>query len=289
MGKEGELWDDSALIKAFDSAISKYKVMHAVSVLTEENIPNSNAQENIPDNGSNEHVPNDNTVDAALDTAEKNGESTHVSQVLENHTTELDFSTKHMPSSSDVKSQNEVTWYSNDPEECNQLWNKYYELEDQRQKILQQLNQYSNWNYQNSVTSAFTPEEPQISITQPYDTVTCYCPYGCQNWVVPCNSLPASCSGGTCTDKCCTVISKGAEEDPDIVKTAMAAAERALSSLTKEASSIDISANGGKDKEVTQSTGSGTDLAMVLNAWYSAGLYTGKYLSEQSFEKRRHG
>lgn len=27
MGKERELWDDSALIKAFDSAISKYKVI----------------------------------------------------------------------------------------------------------------------------------------------------------------------------------------------------------------------------------------------------------------------
>lgn len=26
MGKEGELWDDSALITAFDQAISKYKV-----------------------------------------------------------------------------------------------------------------------------------------------------------------------------------------------------------------------------------------------------------------------
>ena len=26
MGKEGDLWDDSALINAFDTAISKYKV-----------------------------------------------------------------------------------------------------------------------------------------------------------------------------------------------------------------------------------------------------------------------
>jgi hypothetical protein len=27
MGKEGELWDDSALINAFDDAMSKYKVL----------------------------------------------------------------------------------------------------------------------------------------------------------------------------------------------------------------------------------------------------------------------
>lgn len=34
MGKEGDLWDDSALIQAFDDAISKYKVsslfLHAI-------------------------------------------------------------------------------------------------------------------------------------------------------------------------------------------------------------------------------------------------------------------
>ncbi|CAK9146042.1 unnamed protein product [Ilex paraguariensis] len=29
MGKEGDLWDDSALINAFDDAISKYKKMHS--------------------------------------------------------------------------------------------------------------------------------------------------------------------------------------------------------------------------------------------------------------------
>ncbi|XVF11106.1 hypothetical protein REPUB_Repub07fG0240400 [Reevesia pubescens] len=28
MGKEGELWDDSALIDAFDNAMFKYKKMH---------------------------------------------------------------------------------------------------------------------------------------------------------------------------------------------------------------------------------------------------------------------
>lgn len=33
MGKEGELWDDSALINAFDDAMSKYKV-HSPSLYT---------------------------------------------------------------------------------------------------------------------------------------------------------------------------------------------------------------------------------------------------------------
>ncbi|KAG8374577.1 hypothetical protein BUALT_Bualt10G0009900 [Buddleja alternifolia] len=39
----------------------------------------------------------------------------------------------------------------------------------------------------------------------------------------------------------------------------------------------------------TESTKSSTDLDVVLNACYSAGFYTGKYLSEQSLEKRKHG
>ncbi|KAG8374578.1 hypothetical protein BUALT_Bualt10G0010000 [Buddleja alternifolia] len=305
MGKKGDLWDDSALMEAFDDAISKYKGMHgldgstaaekAISTNTEEILPAAEA-----DNESNEHVQNDNKLCA--DVTVKTRDAFNVLQIKEKYSLEVPSDIqngdppptdeepavesgsagKHLISS-DIKSQNEPTWYANNPEEYSQLLNKYYEIEGQRQNILQQLNQYSNWNYQNPSTSA--SEEYPASVPQPYDTVTCYCPYGCQNWVVPCNSLPAYCSGGTCIDKSCNVISKGSEnenplsaEDPDFVQTAMLAAKRALSSLKEEGSgNAEILANGGKDKgPFSESTKCATDLDVVLNAWYSAGFYTGK-------------
>lgn len=34
MGKEGELWDDSALVKAFDDAMSKYKVQIIIIIIS---------------------------------------------------------------------------------------------------------------------------------------------------------------------------------------------------------------------------------------------------------------
>ncbi|KAI3469188.1 hypothetical protein Pfo_025851 [Paulownia fortunei] len=330
MGK-GDLWDDSALIKAFDHAISKYKTMHGMSGATAGEKAITNEEENLPvseADGSNEfgsyteHLQNDDNLYLTLETTAKIGETAKVLQIKESSPLELDPSAKFVGSSdnqngnlpptnenpaaksgslgkhmisSDLKSQNEATLYSNGSEEYSQLLNKYYELEGQRQQILQQLNQYSNWNYQHPISSTSTSEEYQASIPQPYDTVTCYCPYGCQNWVVPCNSLPASCSGGICTDKSCNAILKGSQngnsmspEDPDFVKMAMVAAEKALSSLKKEA-------NGGKDNQLgmeighcAESTKSATDLDVVLNAWYSAGFYTGKYLSEQSLEKGKH-
>ncbi|KAK6162189.1 hypothetical protein DH2020_002030 [Rehmannia glutinosa] len=294
-------------------------MMHGMSGSTVAEKANMNTEENLPaaeaDNRSNrsrsydEHVQNDDNLYVELETTAKIGENAELLQIKENSPLELDSSTKSLGSSdiqngnlppingdpaaesgspgkclisSDAQSQNEAAWYSNAPEEYSQLLNKYYELEGQRQQVLQQLNQYNNWNYQNPISNTPTSDEYQASVPQPYDTVTCYCPYGCQNWVVPINSLPGSYSGGTCIGKICNAISKESQsgnsmssEDPDFVKTAMVAAERALASLTKEA-------NGVKDKELVMETGnfaestkSSTDLDVVLKAWYSAGFYTG--------------
>ncbi|PIN10628.1 hypothetical protein CDL12_16775 [Handroanthus impetiginosus] len=179
MGKEGDLWDDSALIKAFDSAISKYKTMHGMSGSTAEDEAITNTEENLPaaraGNGSNEfhydaerHVQNDGNLYAAEESTAKIGETANSLEIKENSDLESakcvgssntqngkllssseDPADKSVSSgkhqiSSEGKGQNESTWYSNDPEEYSQLLNKYYELEAQRQNILQQLNQYSN-------------------------------------------------------------------------------------------------------------------------------------------------
>ncbi|KAL2545464.1 uncharacterized protein Fot_14697 [Forsythia ovata] len=341
MGK-GDLWDDSALINAFDHAISKYKTMHGMggqggSAEGGKSIP-SNEENFEVDSKSSEvsssvgHVEADDGKNTSLNATAEIGETGNLSPIEEHPSVESDFPEKHIVSSnvqngnlssakensamesgspkkhigsSNVQNlQDEATWYSQSPEEYNLLLNKYYELESQRQIILQQLNQFSNWSYEHPISSTIIPEHNQASISQSsYQTDTCYCPYGCQSSVACCSSLPAHCSDGACVDKSCDASRGGcngnspSQEDHGFVKTAMVAAERALSSLTKETSrNADASANGGKEKELgseighlTESTESGTDLAVVLNAWYSAGFYTGKYLSEQSLGKKRLG
>ncbi|KAL7149858.1 hypothetical protein ABFS83_05G069500 [Erythranthe nasuta] len=302
MGKSGDLWDDSALLKAFDGAVSKYK-MHGLSAVTEGEIVDINTEQKLPtaeaDNGSSglvdnntEHVNKDDGSYTSVETTAKIGETAnnlHLLQMTENPSLEIE---NHAMESHNVQSQNEAAWGSINQEEYNQLLSKYYEIEDQRQKILQQLNQCNNWNYQNPVSDKSAYEEHQASVTQqPYDTVTCYCSYGCQNWVVPCDSLTASCPDAIYKDAR-KAHSVPHEESDDIVKIAMDAAKRAVSSITQDASiKADVSANEGNSVEINaqsmESSKTETDLAAVLNAWYSAGFYTGKYLSEQqSVEKK---
>ncbi|GFP80290.1 hypothetical protein PHJA_000172400 [Phtheirospermum japonicum] len=284
--------------------------MHRMSGSNVGEKANINTEESLPaaeaDYESNKNLKNADNLHTELETTVKIRETAELSQINrnspsakcfvgspdiqngnlpptnENSAAKSGSPVKHLISP-DLHSQNEAAWYSNAPEDYNQLLNKYYELEDQRQQVLQQLNQYNNWNDQHPIPNTSTSQEYLTSVPQPYDTVTCYCPYGCQNWVVPNNSLPGYCSGDACTSNHCNDIPRESQpgnpvdrEDPDFVKTAMLAAERALSSFTKEA-------NGVKDKQLgveighfAESTKSSADLDVVLNAWYSAGFYTGK-------------
>ncbi|XP_042057006.1 uncharacterized protein LOC121801559 isoform X1 [Salvia splendens] len=325
MGKEGEIWDDSALIKAFDHAVTKYKAMNVNSgekaiINAEENLPGAGADNGSIECGSNsEFVQNDDSLLNGLETKTQVVEPAETLVSTEDSPLELGSSAKCVgffniheypvpptndisattsvsqcqnTASTDIKHQNEASCYSDGSEEYTKLMNKYYEIENQRQHIFQQLNQYSNWNNQYPFSSTSMTEEYQASVPQPYETVACSCPYGCQNWVVPRNSSPAACSDGnyihtTCLAKCSPNANSEPKKDPDFVNMAMAAAEKALA-LTKEA-------NGGTYKELGVETGqspeskSTTDLDVVLRAWYTAGLYTGKYLSEQSSEGSKQG
>ncbi|XP_051145664.1 uncharacterized protein LOC127261376 [Andrographis paniculata] len=325
MGKEGDLWDDSALINAFTSAISKYKTMHGIEASSNGKVEDNKVEEELQATevdtqskqfgGSNiENIQNDDKVFDAPETTAKIEETVELNKIKENHPRELTFSTDHVGTSngqtglssiskypsvgsyppgnhtitSDTNIQNEAALNSNDQEEYNQLLNKYYEIEDQRQRILEQLNQYNNCYSQN-------PDQHQEAyVPQPYSTVACNCSYGCENWVAPCNSLPNTCLGGPCTDESCHGFFKHDEKrnsipapDHNYVQTAMAAAKTALSSLKLETSSIPHSSASQGD--LAKCTEPATDLGVVLNAWYSAGFYTGKYLSEKSFENKKQG
>lgn len=298
MGKD-DLWDDSALINAFNDAISKYKIMHNKGAKVSSKEDNLTA----PDDGSNEFKSNgegDDNSKVAPDTATEMGDASSLPSVKENsfetvppenHTGELSEQNTQDKAIESISSQS--------LEDYNQLLYKYYELEDQRQKILQQLNQFGIGGDQNSGSTSQEHQAYASHNLNPTES-SFYCPYGCQSWVSPCTTSPC-CFGGNQDDKPCDASLQCVQEknsspqNPNLVNIAMGAAEKALSSL-KQASntaSLNSFAKEGKQIETMNSVaaektdGLETDLMEVLNAWYSAGFYTGKYLSEQS--KKRDG
>lgn len=139
-------------------------------------------------------------------------------------------------------------------EDYNEVLNQYNELEEKRQKILEQLYQFGGWNNQYSVEGSVPAvkwggcsmyQECPVSASQvSHSNAFCSCcPYVSQCCKVPCTSCPGCSLGGTYVGKTCsdnsmvTVTgSSGLLEDGNIVKTAMGAAEKAISSMMTKVS-----------------------------------------------------
>ncbi|KAE9596917.1 hypothetical protein Lal_00007573 [Lupinus albus] len=313
MGKEGDLWDDSALINAFDHAISTYKKMGGYKKKD-----SSAERERVMDSGtglidSNVEFPNYHTtrdVDKkrnipAID-APNSGENPYVPKLEENHVAQSQVDQPHLDSTSsqDIQNVHNSYAYAQVADDYNQLVTKYYDLEEKRLKVLEQLNQYGGLNYQYVTTasgagvpysnsqdyskSAYQFSDPNVGCT------CCSCYSECLT--APCTSVPGCFLGGSRAGKLRDSHSVEMDhkmlspcEDDEIHKLAMGAVEKALSSIRTV--SGDSSANEEKENssfEPEQINGSETDLTAVLNAWYSAGLYTGKYLVEQSIANKRH-
>ncbi|XP_038679307.1 uncharacterized protein LOC119980609 isoform X2 [Tripterygium wilfordii] len=208
-----------------------------------------------------------------------------------------------------IKDSHKHTSYSQATENYNQLLGQYYEIEEKRQKILLQLEQLgtSNYQYSGDVSSSDVQwgawsscKENQVSANQAcHPTIVCSCcPYVCQSVPTPCSSFPTcslctTCVGTTFSDPSVVKCSEKSlsHVDGDIVSTAMGAAEKAISSMKMKSSVDPCKAEGNdnakeSDGQMAQGTSSETDLSVVLNAWYSAGFYTGKYLVEQSAAKK---
>ncbi|XWS62207.1 hypothetical protein CRYUN_Cryun07bG0190900 [Craigia yunnanensis] len=310
MGKEGELWDDSALIDAFDNAMSKYKKMHGkknseanVSVVVDQT-----GDETIKHRDAGENR------NATLNIGTEMDEAKDLQPVKENDIVHSQTPEPYINSSTSLPMQDKQDGnkgYSDlqGAQDYNQLLGQYYEVEDKRQKILQQLQQFGSWNYPCSAegcsaaaqwgTSCTSQEYPIPRNQASHSTVVCSCcPYVCQSLVNPCTSYPCCSLGGTCVGKTSTEPNGAMAYgnlptviNCDIVKTAMGAAEEAISCMTTKAS---FNPNGEENKEkkddegkMNQSTSCETDLTVLLNAWYSAGFYTGKYLMEQSIARKR--
>ncbi|XP_010933418.1 uncharacterized protein [Elaeis guineensis] len=316
MGKGTDLWDDSALINAFDHAMATYKIE------PDDDINNIN-------NGAAEvHVScccNEVTAEDLPDQKDNLG---------------MDFcATESYPCSSGaLYTDGKIDGYSDQQStEFNELLRQYYELEEKKQKIVEQLRDKNYLNYQTTVQS-FTSQMHDVPASnacnaseygQQHPCSLCSCHYVavpisacvvgglssggygcCPPWIAGCsvsqaNLFPgAHASGAGCPAQSgtCSIgasysmdaAKQSTHADDEVVKAGMIAAERAINSTKTELSAASSVCEGkemGKDKSEnsgiqeckgSESVGPETDLAVVLNAWYSAGFHTGRYLLEQS-------
>lgn len=188
--------------------------------------------------------------------------------------------------------QNLQNGYTNSQstEDYNHLLSQYYEVEEQRQKILNQLYQYGSWDYGGYDSSMqwgtnSASQEPQLpaQASCPTDTIVqmdgtsapqehqvvkpqagcpavarscCSCTCPCM--LGPCTSLPACTLSGTCVGEFGHTTSVTGHngnlssiEKDDLVNTAMGAADRALFALKAKASG-DV--NTSKDEETKLET-----------------------------------
>ncbi|KAH7659079.1 hypothetical protein IHE45_16G008400 [Dioscorea alata] len=327
MGKGTDLWDDSALINAFDNAMATYKTMHGGtyhggSTSEEKHTSDSNHDDHVPteevtrncesEDGSNRGskktaepcIPGDliGTASDAVPTQECHLDTDAYASESYQHPT--GYPSIHGQNNSYSDQQNE---------EYNKLLKWYYELEEQRQNVLQQLNQASCWNHQTPAQTS-TVDMSQISahnISQnglypQCSPCFCQCP---ASSIVPisCATNNLSCGGPYCCSLSMQCCSKSLPQqfpvypathsnngDDTAVKTAMMAAERALSSMTMNTpatSNVSEDKEKGKEDETcddafegkrSKNANSETELTVVLNAWYAAGFHTGRYLMEQS-------
>ncbi|KAJ0802536.1 putative survival motor neuron-like protein [Helianthus annuus] len=249
MAKNGQLWDDSALVKALDDAISKYKIMH------DKGGDNGSLKEEGITKDTEESSPKSNEAKSScVETDNITLTEKCTSEVVAQHA---------IPSNGD---QVQDSYYSNvnteSAEQYNLLLNQYNAVEEQRQKLLQQLYQYGNWDtqgYSYDYGAGYDSQYHTVSAPQTSGPPACTCrPYVCPY------STSSAHNGNSAS-----------VEDDGFIKAAKGAVDKAIRSFDKE----------GKQEQEGETT-SQTDLSAVLNAWFSAGFYTGKYLSEQASAKK---
>ncbi|KAJ6846385.1 uncharacterized protein M6B38_280580 [Iris pallida] len=183
---------------------------------------------------------------------------------------------------------------------CEQLLKQYYELEEQKQRVAQQLYQANYWNYQTPVQSS-TCQQVSVENTSacglnnPCSLCSCQCisvplipTSACAIGGMPgvcysCPSLMAYCSGSQSHEVPCS--SHVPVDNDTAVKAGTLAAEKAINSMKLEIGAA-YNACGEKEKgekssgtlegNLSQAVSSGSDFTAVLNAWYLAGLHTGR-------------
>ncbi|WVZ74083.1 hypothetical protein U9M48_022310 [Paspalum notatum var. saurae] len=364
MGKGGELWDDSALVDAFDRAVAIFKEMHGKSnratpcedEKTEHAAATAAAAEKeeepiTAEAADEEKDANcDNTLSGPRETPQQSSEETQAPEQAplhetdpgkETHISESKTNSSGAAAADGNVSSSQQTW------DYYELLRQYYELEEKSRNVLQQLQQTNYWNYQAPGHASTTQQQqiPSYSATAP-DPHSSTTQSSCCYWNVPLVSV-SCCSAGqqgggsacmppsggcsvslTCdqcpgasttypsVSNCMQLPPKVSTNDDQVAKAAMMTAEGALNFVRSTISGQPDSQGAelrpglegvqlrssprkesetGKEESKTMGmnlnldiAGADSDLAVLLNAWYAAGFYTGRYLTQQSMKNSRH-
>ncbi|KAG2653217.1 uncharacterized protein LOC120656895 isoform X1 [Panicum virgatum] len=338
MGKGGELWDDSALVDAFDRAVATYKEMHGKSNRTtpcEDEKPAAAATAEVEgpivaeaeDERQEKDDNCDNTSCGLVETPQLPSEERQAVQqvplqetdpVKETHVSESKTLSSDATDADGNVSSSQQTW------EYNELLRQYYELEEKSRNVLQQLQQTNYWNYQASGYASTTQQQqiPAYSATAP-DPHSSTTQSSCCYWNVPLVSVSCCSAGQPSEGSACMPPSGGCSvsltcdqcpgtsttypslsnfvqpptklspNGDQVAKAAMMTAEGALnfmrSTVSGQPGSQKTESETGKEESTSMGmnpnldiTGADSDLAVLLNAWYAAGFYTGRYLARQS-------
>uniref|UniRef100_A0A0E0NJM0 VHS domain-containing protein n=1 Tax=Oryza rufipogon TaxID=4529 RepID=A0A0E0NJM0_ORYRU len=332
MGKGGELWDDSALVDAFDHAVATFKAMHSknTQATTSENeepgdpaVAAPAGEENISAEVADELIEKDGSQTEPCEASEtpyqthEERKSTEQAPLQEKdldkeaHFSEPKIHASDVADAEQKDTSNQQTW------DYNELVKKYYELEEQSRKVLEQLHQTNYWNYQVPGQSSVyqQPQVPAYSATAPDPhsstiqspcccanvplvSVSC-CSTGQTSGVSSCMQPSGGCSISLTCDQCpgtsatdstgatCVQQAEKVSTDSDqVAKAAMMTAEGAMnfmrSTISGDLGSFPrTDAASGKESMPMgmnpnfDTMGADSDLAVVLNAWYAAGFYTG--------------
>lgn len=256
MGNEADLWDDSALIHAFDNALSNYKLMHNQGLVIQ-------ADNNISTLITQTCEPRNSEKDGSDDAASKI--EAGVVSLPDNGHHQLESGDPNITASSmngqNVQSNQTGIADTQSLEDYNQLLIRYNELEDQRQKVLQQLSQFGYWDYENYNASGGDHHTMPPAMTASQEHQAYATPGSCSN--VECTCCPYWCQ---ILSASCTSLSNGG-----------------LGAVSVDNVGNPISIVEGKTNglETKLNLSTETDLNAVTNAWYTAGFHTGKYLAEQ--------
>ncbi|CAN6486569.1 unnamed protein product [Victoria cruziana] len=285
---ESAIWDDSSLIRAFDAAMAKYKVMHGMQPSSSDS---GEKVENNAQGGEMTTVDESRNMEFHRDTDNLLNSSTEIPASCDTSGAAVEIPAVDASNpASDSNNENSCRYASIGPAlrgqfngyetpeyaDYNQLISKYNELEMQRQQVLQQLYQAHQFPMYQSASSCLQSfcHPCYCAPAQSFNTLSPEVAHGATN-----SSIPA-----TVRDSASGTANQPSSFRDNVVSLGLEAAERALASIKVQAHESNKPCEGKQGG--SQNNRSDTQISDLLTAWYSAGFYTGKFLAEQSNAKR---
>ncbi|XP_062219995.1 uncharacterized protein LOC133919576 isoform X2 [Phragmites australis] len=286
MGKGGELWDDSALVDAFDRAVATFKAMHGKNTQATpcENEKPEHASAAAEEEETDEHREKDDNYNkipcGAMETLqEPSEESKTIEQAppLQETDPGIEIHASEFKTLSSDATDADRNVSSSQQGEHTELLRRYYELEEQSRNVLQQLQQTNYWNY----------KEPEYASMYQQQQAPAYngdqCPGASTTYTTGANFMQPPTTVSTNDDQVTKVAMMTTEGAFNFMRSTISgdpASQRKETETGKESTSMGMWPN-------FDTTGADSDLAVVLNAWYAAGFYTGRYLMQESVKNSR--